>query len=72
MQPNYILEAAPGTFPAKSKDITPSMQRTSKAETSKIADLSRKLTGSDMMPKLLYKGRVIPAGKLGTRKLSVA
>ena len=28
----------------------------------------RELTGSDMMPRVIYKGQLIPAGKMGERE----
>lgn len=50
--------------------IPNSMKRTSKEDTAKYRSTAVALTGSDICPAVLYKGRVIDAGRIGTRRLT--
>lgn len=67
-QPNFILEAGVGTWPEGK--LPDNMNRTKKQVTDDYAALARRLTGSDIMPAVFYKGRLIPAGKLGSRAIA--
>lgn len=50
-------------------DIPVNMKRASKADTAKMVKACRDLHGTDMMPRVRYKGEIVEAGRLGTRSI---
>lgn len=62
---NYILESNEPRLDRENANRAADYHKVSAYREQCIA-----LTGSDMMPPVLYKGRMIEAGRLGSRKLS--
>lgn len=65
---NMIAECPAEHWPQG--DMPDNMFRSKKSDMLQVRAQCRQLTGSDTMPPILYKGRLIPAGTLGTRKLA--
>lgn len=68
---NMILISSENFNPRR-HDLLASMVQTNFVDTEHYRKQSESLTGSDIMPAVVYKGRLIPRGVLGERDFSIA
>lgn len=63
---------APNGTTLESDSLTKPMYPASKTDTKRYADQCRSMFGTAAMPPVLYKGKVLKEGLLGTRNLNLS